>query len=420
MSDLARPSFWRAAMGAAVFGLLVHGATATAQDDTSEPKPPAQKENSDASAATFAAVVEANFSRWDLNHDGRLESKEIDLLMNRANIHGDAAAALASIKRRERRIPAGQRGQYAPEQSELLSAGAGGGAARSLDSARGISHAFHFEADFRHNRHVLATLTHKLYAGDGPNFEKMHQGPIGDCYFFSLVGYLAARDPQRIVRMIQPEAGGNFIVHFYDGENYRVPAPSDAEILINNSAVSLEDGIWLAVLEKALGERMRRMAKPEKRTAEAIDSMAAGGTTSMIIHLFGGHTALDISLRKLPQAQAHLAELRHYLPLVLSHRMLASLTVDKPPPSGKVPHLGYDHAYAILAFNPETDRVTIWNPWGNTVTPKGPEGLENGFVTKHGVFEMPLTMMYEAFSDVYLETPKAFHPKVGGRMPRAR
>jgi len=39
-----------------------------------------------------------------------------------------------------------------------------------------------------------------------------------------------------------------------------------------------------------------------------------------------------------------------------------------------------------------------------TFQPNGPEGSEHGFVTKHGVFHIPLIMIYRHFSAVHLET----------------
>ena len=81
-----------------------------------------------------------------------------------------------------------------------------------------------------------------------------------------------------------------------------------------------------------------------------------------------------------------------------------------PDVHAKVPGLGYGHAYAILDDSPKTDRVTLWNPWGNHFAPKGP-GAEHGFVTEHGLFQVPLATLYGQFSTVHLETttPVANH-----------
>ena len=174
---------------------IVVGASAWSQLSLLPSSPAAAAKETDPSAPTFAKVVQENFAHWDLNHDGRLEAKEIDQLMNRKGIHRHAAAALATIKRHERH---GAGGAAAPICSQRGRAGqrtCQRGPLEPLDTAQGKPKVYHFEQQFKHNLAVLASINHKLYAGDGPSFAAMHQGPIGDCYFFCVTGYLADRDP---------------------------------------------------------------------------------------------------------------------------------------------------------------------------------------------------------------------------------
>ena len=208
--------------------------------------------------------------------------------------------------------------------------------------------------------------------------------------------------------MIVAEPKGNFTVHLGDGERIAVPAPTDAEILINNSAISLEDGIRLTVLEKAIGEKMRMTAKPDKRSAEATDSMSHGGSPGKVMEWYSGHELINIKLRDPAQAEDRLNQMRQHLPPTLEEPQ-ACIRGDEQGPAGKpakIPHLGYGHAYAILGYDHKTDEVTLWNPWGNDVTPKGPAGIENGFPTKHGIFQIPLKTLYEQFSNFHVETSK--------------
>jgi hypothetical protein len=397
--------------GQALFVLALAAFTWT-QGSLSPHDPTAYAQFQAQSAPSFARVVQENFTHWDLNHDGRLETNEIDQLMNRKGIHRFAAAALATIKRRERMVPDGERSEYAPSEEELMSMHDNEGPLQQLDMAQGKPKVYHFEAQYRHNLAVLGSINHKLYAGEGPDFAALHQGPIGDCYFFSVTGYLAACDPQRLMRMLAAEPNGGFLVRLGDGESLQIRAPTDAEILVNNSATSLEDGIWLTVLEKAIGRKMRLAAKPEKRTGEATDAMAHGGSAGKVIQWYTGHETIGIKLRDPAHAEARLAQLRELLPTTLEHRQLAALGMGKePPPNGKkIPHLGYGHSYAIFGFNPQRDEVTVWNPWGNDVKPKGPAGVEYGFPTRHGIFQIPLATLYEQFSGVQLETSKPLPP----------
>jgi hypothetical protein len=160
------------------------------------------------------------------------------------------------------------------------------------------------------------------------------------------------------------------------------------------------------VLEKALGQRLRARSKDlAKRTAEPTDAMAAGGSTATVMTLYSGHKTKAIKLRDRGQAGARLRELRRELPVTLSHGRMASVEMDNPESDAqKIPGIGYHHAYAIMGFDPKTDQVTVWNPWGQHFEPKGPEGAAHGFATEHGIFHIPLATLYQHFSTVHLET----------------
>lgn len=282
--------------------------------------------------------------------------------------------------------------------------------ASAADSAKGGAHSFNFVEHYNRNLKILQNSSPKLFANGQPDFALMHQGEIGDCYFFSVTGFLAASEPARIKQMIEPQGNGGYMVHFFDGERIPVPSLSQAEILVNNSGKSLQDGYWLAVLEKALGLRMRKIVKSvAKKTAEATDAMASGGDTGMVIHLYCGHPAQRIGLRDRVKKTETLAELKRELPRALAQNHLVGLTMNAKPPQGghKVPGLGYNHSYSILDYNPGDEIVTIWNPWGSDFKPKGPDGVEHGFSAQHGVIHMPLHVMYDEFSNVFIENPEA-------------
>ncbi len=365
-----------------------------------------------AGPSRFGDVVLAHFAAWDLNHDGRIESQEIDQLMNRRSIRGEGAAALAVLKLRERHTPVSARPRFAVSRRDVEHLEEFEATPIALAQPEGKPSVFRAEGHFKTYVKMLGTMAPELYARGRPDFKAMRQGPIGDCYFFSLTGFLAARHPDRIREMITRDSRGNYVVRFFDGETYPVPNPTEAEMLVNNSSSSLTDGHWICVLEKAIGERMRKTTKVEsKRTAEATDAMASGGSTAMVIALYSGHKAKSITLRSPAHAIARLEELRREIPAALHQGRLASVEMDRLAAGrSKVPGLGYHHAYAILGFDARTDTVTVWNPWGQHFQPKGPEGPAHGFVTEHGVFHVPLRTLYEVFSNVHLETLEPARP----------
>lgn len=196
----------------------------------------------------FADVVHEHFTAWDLNHDGKLEGREIDTLMTRRSIRGEAAAALAVLKLRERHAPAAARPGFTLTAHDIDDLDALADPVVAVDVAKGPPKPFHAESQFKRCLKMLDKIDTRLYAGSGPDFSVMKQGGIGDCYFFCLTGYLASKHPKKLRDMIQATSNGNYRVKFLDGESFNVGAPTEAELLVNNSASSLTDGIWLCVL----------------------------------------------------------------------------------------------------------------------------------------------------------------------------
>ena len=398
-------------VGIGVGGLAMEP-VAAAEDAARSPNSSTAGANA-ANHHTFAEVVREHFAKWDLNHDGKLEAAELDELIKRPRIHGDEAAALATIKKRDRHAIAAKITDYAASEQELEK-GVEEGPVRELDTARGESKPFHFEPTYEKLCKQLAEVNRQLYAHDQPDFALLHQGGIGDCFFFSVVGNLAAHQPHRIQRMIEPEERGGYVVHFGDGVEVKVAKPSDVEIVVNNSTYTIEDGIWLTVLEKAVGHRIHDTAPPAKRTKEDTDTIAMGGSTRAIISMFTGHQTDAVKLRD-PKAEAErLSELRREITAALHARRLVAISMGKDPPPAnngkKVPGLGYGHAYAVFGYDPAIDMIKVWNPWGNDFKPKGPPGAEHGFETKHGEFEVKLETLYRQFSAVDIETTRKLEP----------
>jgi hypothetical protein len=84
-----------------------------------------------------------------------------------------------------------------------------------------------------------------------------------------------------------------------------------------------------------------------------------------------------------------------------AHRLVAAGT----PKDGTLPPgINPGHAYAVLGYDRETDRVQLWNPHGNAFHPKGEPGLQNGYPTKAGHFEMSLTDIGHVFNGITIET----------------
>ena len=63
---------------------------------------------------------------------------------------------------------------------------------------------------------------------------------------------------------------------------------------------------------------------------------------------------------------------------------------------------------AVIGWD-AADKVTIWNPWGNNLEPKG-TGPNDGYKTVNGVFTMPLTDFTRSFAHIDIENDKPYKP----------
>jgi hypothetical protein len=60
--------------------------------------------------------------------------------------------------------------------------------------------------------------------------------------------------------------------------------------------------------------------------------------------------------------------------------------------------------FGVLGYDPARRMVRVFNPWGNHRTPNGPPGVENGYVTRNGIFEVPLKEFVQVFNGITYET----------------
>lgn len=76
------------------------------------------------------------------------------------------------------------------------------------------------------------------------------------------------------------------------------------------------------------------------------------------------------------------------------------------PPKGTVPPgIIAQHVYAVLRFDEKSDKVLVWDPYGRDFKPKSdPPGLDNGYPTAGGRFELPFRDFSQIFAVLTYET----------------
>lgn len=395
---------------------------------------------------TFASVAREHFAAWDRDADGTLEADEIDALCVNPEVRGPQAAAAAAMKRIIRSgkydVPtlnleylSKVSSRTRPSPSTRTAADAANDRDDSPETAVSTTApkpAPNFQSSFSSSLRRISTAKRDIFLDETPDLDRVRQGPLGNCFLVASVGALVHRDATALKSLITPRDDGGYNVRFGDGQAVTVGALTDAELAL--SGTTGDEGLWLPILEKAIGT-LRMEANPEKYTTESpTDAIANGGSTATIVKLLTGNQTERITLKRRPRSTekapdgkplpvdrvpvAEPAELarrvREGVSAAFAARRLVTTGTgtEKQPPgiSGK-------HGYAVLAFNVKSDTLTLWNPHGNTFTPKGEPGIDKGYQTRRGVFSLPVADFVRIFNSVVIETDKAIEPPKPAAVP---
>ncbi len=321
----------------------------------------------------FAEVLAANLPAWT-GGSGVVEKRRLEALAADPRIQGEDAAALATLLRRFR----------TETSASLPTADFGGAGGPVLD------------LNYRMIAAKLGRVNRTLFARGRPDFAKMQQGPAGDCYLFSGAGWWAYYQPNRIVQMIQPLPDDHYFVLFPDGEQVVVSMPTDTELAYNEAGSTAEDGIWMAVLEKAVGTLDYGRDLKTQAVADPSLRVNLGGSPRADVRRWTGN-AVDTYRFNDPGDRARV---REALVAMQERRLMAQAAVMKTDKAAPIPA---NHAYAVFGFDAKTDMLTVWNPWGDDFTPRGPAGPVNGWPRRHGVFQVPLADFVQVFTMLDVE-----------------
>jgi hypothetical protein len=335
----------------------------------------------------FVSVVQKNFARWDLNHDGVLSPNELDAAVADAQTTNENAAAVAALKRASRVTKT-------PLPPLTLENIASLTADRHPDFAR----------MFREGLKRIGGATNRVLFADGlPKLETIHQGELGNCFCLAPLGALVHRDPAQVAEMFSALTNGDFSVRL-GKKTVEIAPPTDAEIAMTSS--NERDGIWVNIYEKAVGTARNEDRPPAERADSPLDALARGGSAGTMLAYITGHEIVRFSFKfaKDPafptnEFAAKLADLRGQLAAATAKKILMTCGTIKPTTRGLTPN----HAYAVLGYDAGTDAVELWNPHGEDFSPAGAPGAENGYVTVKGVFQIPVEQFVRQFSGMAFE-----------------
>lgn len=200
-----------------------------------------------------------------------------------------------------------------------------------------------------------STFVGKPLFADGPQYNDIRQGALGDCYFLASLSAIAQTDPGLIQQSITALGDGTYAVRFYSAgveKYYRVDAqlptsysnPAYAKLTRNGGE------LWVALLEKAFAQF--------RKGTNSYPSIEAGsmseGYKAIANAAYSSLGTTSLSADSLAQRMA--------TELASGHAVTAgSLSSPTTPIVGS-------HAYEIHMVTQDattgTWYVTVYNPWG--------------------------------------------------------
>lgn len=374
----AKPRKVRVFVCTAGLGIALYAIAALSPLRAAEPTPAFLPALSGA-AAQFFAIVRANFSTFDRNHDGILTRDEIEIDMQDPRITGSAAAALAALKLGATRSNyLNQTKSYTLTDIDAMENTLRAGQKLTPNVVK------YFVVGFKKQHGV----PRQLFAAGAPHLTAIDQSWTTDCYFLSTVGALAQANPGALVRLIRPNGDGTYTVAFPGKQAVRLRSPTDSELAAYSDAT---DGIWLSLLEKAYGVVRIKDEPKQARTQEPLDSVDFRTGNPSVVGILTGHAYREINL---PQKSHRAADSRLYA----DFRGALRGAFD----GHRAVMLGNSHhVYAITGYDPATDMVTLHNPYNRSWKEKLVDGSE--YQSTGGFFTLPATAVVNNFNYVYVE-----------------
>ncbi|MCY2927455.1 MAG: C2 family cysteine protease, partial [Planctomycetota bacterium] len=109
------------------------------------------------------------------------------------------------------------------------------------------------------NGGTYANFSSRPLFANGPQYNDVIQGGVGDCYFLAALSSLAASDPDVIRQMVAPLGDGTYAVRYFRaGQEVYVRVDGDLPAYYGttpfNARLTPDGEIWVAIAEKAYAE----------------------------------------------------------------------------------------------------------------------------------------------------------------------
>ncbi|HEY9870229.1 MAG TPA: C2 family cysteine protease [Candidatus Obscuribacterales bacterium] len=227
--------------------------------------------------------------------------------------------------------------------------------------------------------------------------EAVRQRKVGDCPFMASLAGLAntPEGKEQIKNMIEDNGDGTYTVTFPGDPKHPVTIDEPTQAELCHGAAPTDDGIWVAVLEKAYGKRQAKQS--DEHYTYTTDSIDDGGYGRDVMPLLTGKTVDHDDLSETSKETTHeklTAAMREGRPVVASTAYEDEDSGDGYTDRSGVPT---NHVFTVTGYDPETRMVTLRNPWGHGEPKFRARKLDD---PNDGVFQMSLDDFHREFEDV--------------------
>lgn len=197
--------------------------------------------------------------------------------------------------------------------------------------------------------YTYRNFSHLDVFNNGPQYDDINQGSVGDCYFLAAVSSLAQQDPTILEQMITSLGDGTYAVRYYNGSSeVYLRIDGDLPTYSSNNLVyartSGTNEIWVPLIEKAYAH-----FRYEQNTYASI----SGGWMDDVYRQV---TGMGASFRYTSGTVSALAT-------YLRDNLNAGHAVTLGSYSGASSPVVGSHAYQVVSVD-ANNYVTVYNPWG--------------------------------------------------------
>lgn len=344
-----------------------------------DPKPELAERCSELAAAGLQL-----FDRLDSDGNGRLSGTELERALASDAWEREEAAALVCLRSEQetlRKCHKDGRGITRADLESLAQRGVtqNGDRPDPKSSAR-------LNASFTGRKLLAQSLApRRPLSEESFDPSTLRQAKSGSCVSLAT---LLGESRQEVARMFTVHADNTVTINFRDGHTQRLADVSLAERLYQASAGDGER--WPALLELAVGARLAELgglrAFPDRFPRSQI---AVGQRYEDAFALLSGRRPRHYDLSEVSPERGRelLQQALQNGPAVAASRW--------PGPDGVLRNgIVENHAYAVLAYDRESDLVTLRNPWRKAEWVGSPDGQDDG------LFQMPFLEFYASYREV--------------------